>query len=897
MDTIARARELATQGRFSDALSHLNEVRTARADSDLLVFRAQLCEHIGRNEDATDALEQFGRARGASDAARAVAELVRARLAAEMGPADRELEHLQRALSLAERTGTPDHVAWVQLRQLALSADRNGLSSCEAVVSQVRHNVSCAGNPSLSVALHLVLADVEGKHGLLGKSRRHVRLAQGILERYPNVWLTAWSETTLLALAIVESDLESAQVHSTRALSGSRICGAHAVLRSALANSGRLHYLAGDFTSALQLLQEAQSITSHTGTVYLGIRDSIARIYFSQQRYQQSLECLNEVKIADRASFASGNYIHRHSLLTKGEVLACLGRTDEARLHFDEVIALAERAGDVLVEDAARYLSDETQHLAAPPRSNRDAPTPLQPPRLTTPELTVLYERALASRLLFAGELPSAALHRSRANSVCEAVANLPAQLALNRMWRSLDVAYHPDETLPLSLESILQEVALALRHSGRPEILGRVVTGLLRRGRSITASRVVTQTFGQSVTCSEWGRFRPDSRTHAFPLGEIGERRFELHIQTHSDTDSDATADSVGILVSAGLDLERGRVARDGKSSLWPVEELPADGDDSVVAGKMRSVMSYARKIAPTGVTVLITGESGTGKEVVARALHRYSPRSRKPFIPFNCTAVPRDLMESHLFGFKRGSFTGADRDNPGLIRAARGGTLFLDEVGDLSLDLQPKLLRFIESGEIHPVGEPLPLSVDVRIVAATNANLKQLVADGKFREDLYYRLNVIPIEIPPLRERREEIPALAQYFALKWSHDLGRGRVHVSDALMELLTLHPWPGNIRQLSNELNRMVAVCESDAELTTDLLTKSVRDDAQKTKRQAGQPTLRAVSEGNLSQAVGELERDMIVQALEVHGGRVDAAAKALGISRKGLYLKRRRLGL
>lgn len=896
METVARARDLATQGRFTEALSQLDSARSGRTDSQYLLLRAQMCEATGRHEAAAELIEHFSRTRGISDDARAASELLRARLAAEYGPTDREFELLQKALVLAERASGPDQIAWIQLRQLALSADRNGLDSCGALMSQLRHNVSCAGDPNLSAAMHLVVADVDGKHGLLGKSQRHVILARNILDRYPNVWLSAWAESTLLALAIVQSDLVSASLYSARALSYARTCGAHSVLRSALANSGRLSYLAGDFPSALRLMEEALATTTPGGSVYQGIQESIARVFFSQQRYQESLDRLSEVAIADRASLASGSYIHRHSLLTKGEVLAGLGRNREARFHFDEAAALAERSGDVLLGDAARYLSDELTHVEAAAGACRAEPADLTPPRLTTPESTVLYERAVAARLLAAGNLVGATLHRSRAERVCQAVSNLPAQLEVGRSWRTLGVSYRPDDTLPLPIDSALQEVALALRHAGRPEVLGATIADAARRGRCIAAARVVTHTSGHTGVSHDWGRFRRESRIHTVSLGSVGEQRFELQFQPHDDTESDTTAHAIGVLVSSGLELERARVEREGRSTLWPVEELPADGDDSVVTGKMRSVMSYSRKIAQTGVTVLITGESGTGKEVVARALHRYSPRARKPFIPFNCTAVPRDLMESHLFGFKRGSFTGADRDNPGLIRSAKEGTLFLDEVGDLSLELQPKLLRFIESGEIHPVGEPHPLSVNVRIVAATNANLKQMVTDGRFREDLYYRLNVIPVEIPPLRERREEIPALAQHFALKWSHELGKGRVRVADDLMELLVLHPWPGNIRQLSNELNRMVAVCEPDAELTSDQMPHTMREDVE-AHRRAGRTHLKAPSADSLSQAVDELERDMIRRALDAHGGRVDAAARSLGISRKGLYLKRQRLGL
>jgi hydrogenase-4 transcriptional activator len=264
---------------------------------------------------------------------------------------------------------------------------------------------------------------------------------------------------------------------------------------------------------------------------------------------------------------------------------------------------------------------------------------------------------------------------------------------------------------------------------------------------------------------------------------------------------------------------------------------------------------------------------------------------------VPFNCTAVPRELLESQVFGHRRGAFTGADRDNPGLIRAARDGTLFLDEIGELGLDLQPKLLRFLESGEIAPLGETGPLTVDVRIVAATNTNLEQLVQEGRFREDLFYRLNVVRLSIPPLRERRDEIPALVHHFVARAAAEFDKGRIRVGEETMEHLLLYHWPGNVRQLQNELRRMVAFADQDATLSPAALSPEIRRTAIST-RGNGSLHLPAAAPGEkLAAALSRIEREMIRAALRANEGRVEAAAKALGISRKGLYLKRQRLGL
>ena len=219
----------------------------------------------------------------------------------------------------------------------------------------------------------------------------------------------------------------------------------------------------------------------------------------------------------------------------------------------------------------------------------------------------------------------------------------------------------------------------------------------------------------------------------------------------------------------------------------------------------------------------MLITGESGTGKDLVARAIHAGSPRRAAMFLPYNCTSATRELADSQLFGHRRGSFTGAVADQPGVLRTAVGGTLFLDEVGDLPIDVQPKLLRFLEQGEVLPVGETRPTRVDVRVVAATNADLEQRVSDGKFREDLFYRLSVIRIHVPPLRDRREEIPHLSTFFLREASERLGKPGVRLSPDTLDLFDAFSWPGNVRQLRNEVQRAVAMAGGSV-ITPDLLS-------------------------------------------------------------------------
>lgn len=309
-----------------------------------------------------------------------------------------------------------------------------------------------------------------------------------------------------------------------------------------------------------------------------------------------------------------------------------------------------------------------------------------------------------------------------------------------------------------------------------------------------------------------------------------------------------------------------------------------------------MTQLVEEVHKIRSSDVTVLVTGESGTGKELVARAIHALSSRRNRVFVPFNCTAVPKELSEGYLFGYRRGAFTGAVTDSQGVIRTAAGGTLFLDEIGDLPLDVQPKLLRFLQEGEIQPLGEQRPSKVDVRIIAATNTDLEEMVAQGKFREDLYYRLNVIRLRVPPLRERRSEIPTIVNYYINHYSAKFGRKDIQITPQAVDLLMVSDWPGNVRQLCNEIQRVVARAEDSTVISPEHLSPELKRTAAPTTPTTSASTLASMPAATLqnvtlADALEEVERRMIADALRRHGGNISRAARELGLTRRGLYLK------
>jgi DNA-binding NtrC family response regulator len=319
-----------------------------------------------------------------------------------------------------------------------------------------------------------------------------------------------------------------------------------------------------------------------------------------------------------------------------------------------------------------------------------------------------------------------------------------------------------------------------------------------------------------------------------------------------------------------------------------------------------MSALVEEVNRIRSSDVTVLVTGESGTGKEVVSRAIHTLSQRKDKIFVPFNCTAVPKELAEGHLFGYKKGAFTGAVSDSLGVIRSANGGTLFLDEIGDLPLDVQPKLLRFLQESEIHPLGERNPIKVDVRVIAATNVGLEEMVANGLFREDLYYRLNVIRLRVPPLRERRSEIPAIVNYYVNHYSEKFKKRNITVATQTMDLLMVCEWKGNVRQLCNEIQRFVVRAADGEQIQPEQLSTDLKRTVMPITF-ADSGNVRAISNHNsfnietenstIEEAVSELEKRMIADSMKRHAGNISRMARELGLTRRGLYLKLERYGL
>ena len=559
--------------------------------------------------------------------------------------------------------------------------------------------------------------------------------------------------------------------------------------------------------------------------------------------------------------------------LLKAEALIGLNRLDESAATLEEITALSGRCPPSISAEMDRVKGDLLARLGGPPDGRRH------------------LERAV--RVL---SVVGSASAIEQAEGTLARVCSLPSEAP-------------PVKAAPPGVV----DAAALLDLSPNPELLGREALTLIsdldcarRAALVVTSSGVPLEVLAHHGWSAAKARevARATEPGKRLALGELRDRRFYLTVTPKTDIASRDALGGIRTLVETAVALEDHRREERRQASLMPFEPT-GEPDGVFLSDEMLGIVSMARRIAADDLPVLITGETGTGKEVVARLIHNASNRSEQAFVAFNCTGLHRDTADSQLFGHRRGSFTDAREDASGVIRGAAGGTLLLDEIGELDRSIQPKLLRFLETGDVQPLGEPKPVPADVRIIAATNVAIDTLVREGQFREDLFYRLSVVRLRIPPLRERKEEIPPLVRHFLRRYRREMKKDGLELSQDALTCLLLYDWPGNVRQLANEVRRVVAMAEPDDTVTPYQLSPEIRA-APGTARNGRNTGERAPADPDelairidqpLSSAVEQLERAMIRRAIKEGNSRMNTAAKLLGLSRKGLFLKRRRLGI
>jgi DNA-binding NtrC family response regulator len=501
------------------------------------------------------------------------------------------------------------------------------------------------------------------------------------------------------------------------------------------------------------------------------------------------------------------------------------------------------------------------------------------------------------------GDRAAAALHFDRSLAACRAIGHKYHETWIERQRSELSrttLAVAPPHP-PLDVTRtalVLTDVAAILGAGHSIDLLAHRVVSIL------DATAVGARLDVQRVSnCA----FRPEPSTSSdldgdgtFSIRLRGsDRKITVRVTGVRAIDEISLLKSVADLVQAAVNRTAEAENEDDDQNLWPRTVTPG-GDDAVFRSpRMIEVVKIATRLASTDLPILLTGETGTGKEVIARLIHDNSRVKRGPFVPFNSSTVPHELVESQLFGHRRGAFTGASDSFLGLIRTAERGTLFLDEIGDLGFAAQPKLLRVLESGEIQPLGDTQTYRVRVRLVSATNADVDTMVEQGRFRRDLVYRIGGARLHLPPLRERKDEIPAFASLFLTRHAIECERTGLRLGDDFIAALLLYDWPGNIRELSNEIRRVVAMAANGSTLSSaDLLPEiAQRWHARASSGATSAPQAPVVQirlGQTLGDAISQLEQEFIERAMIASGGRFTEAAKLLGVSRKGLFLKRRR---
>ena len=673
-------------------------------------------------------------------------------------------------------------------------------------------------------------------------------------------------------------------------------------LIQSLRNLSRCFLLQGKLAEAKEKAKETIKICKKIGeTLIANLANLIlAEVYLEEGEFDKCEHQLEELEATDAKSdfFMLGNIQRIRGLLAL--------KYNDAQLavhHFSRGLTIFEAAEDLYHKALLHYLIGKTIAENQPQKSVKHLISAGEIFRKLgiEPISKEIEERVEKLKKLEADEEP-----------VEKKITTVSSQLLMLRLAEAT-----------ASRELIFRELVAILRQESKAEkiIIAEINEDkkfypFITHGYAPNESAQLVLKLQEAAFKNELDKFGKAKNIRIFQLRAPSSTPAFVIISPHSEAilENGSSIQPLLRVVELGMDV---CALRDKDKYQSDEQEVSPYTSNSLMPGfihsspAMTSLVEEVYKIRSSDVTVLVTGESGTGKELVSRAIHTVSSRKDKIFIPFNCTAVPKELAEGHLFGYRKGAFTGAVTDSPGMIRAADGGTLFLDEIGDLPLDVQPKLLRFLQEGEVQPIGERKPIQVDVRVIAATNMPLEEKVADGSFREDLYYRLNVIRLRVPPLRERRSEIPPMINYYLNHYSARFKKRDLTITPQTIDLLMVSSWEGNVRQLCNEVQRIVARAEDGEKITPDHLSPEIVRNAKALDQAETNGKIKPIASynstfatfntgshvGTLEDAVSELETQLIKEALTRHEWNISRAAGELGVTRRGLYMKLARYGI
>jgi DNA-binding NtrC family response regulator len=869
-------------------------LRTIDSTHKVLVAQAlALSGHLDSSRRVIGSVDESS----VSAATRSGVALVRGLISEGSGALSEALEHFRLALRLASSAKDDVQIAWAQLRIFRHTIDSSSTGESMGLLPEVRRATARAATRHVSAYLHQCVAVLEGQIGRIDEARRHCDIVDSLLDSAPNAWLRGGNLVNRACLALLNCNYAEATGH----LIAAKRYVARSGTRSSAIDSNLAHcqLMTGKFDEATATLNRVLTSERASHLAVLGALEELTRVHLAMGRLDNCEIGFRRIEAEGARDPALTYTFHiRWAAITKARLLLRAGRAAEAIAFLGDIESQIIRLRDTPL-NAAVHLT--MAHALVLTGARSDAARRLD----ASTQLGITQFRELLAPYYFVSSL--VVEHQS------PAISEQFRHRAF-RLWQHHGNVCVPREmgAVPLGGPSLSPSENLTVIQEGPEQ--NKTASQILDAAAAVldlahTPSLMAPELFSliDAVQCSDGVTLfvnangaNSSGKSVVIPLGNRDMQKSVLLCPVPNDAEKLAGLTAIAKLADAALTLDRVREEARARAALWPREPVEEEHGALFVAEEMQALLVTARRVAATNVPVLITGETGTGKEILARTIHGYSNRAKASFLPFNCTSTPKDMLDSQLFGHRRGSFTGATDNFQGIIRAAAGGTLFLDEIGDMGLDVQPKLLRFLESGEVHPIGDTQPHRVDVRVIAATNADLDALVTDGRFREDLFYRLNIIRLHLPPLRERRVEIPALANHYLQKYAQECGKGDLRLAEETMEYLMLFRWPGNVRQLANEMRRMAALCESGAVLMPEHLSPAIaasRRTIPASERLLDQTELVVRLDQPLAAATAHLERAMLQYALKRCGGRMEETASLLGLSRKGLYLKRQRFGI
>jgi DNA-binding NtrC family response regulator/tetratricopeptide (TPR) repeat protein len=852
-------------------------------------------------------------------------------------------DHAERALHELRAFG--DWLGMAEAyREIAISHQQEGNS--ERALEYFDLGIQIIGDRSAPFMLGKLYTDMQGSYWFLRRPQDGIECLEKSIrffDQTEHVLNSVIAYNNLGINLMLIGDWARAEEMITRSLDLAKSTN-HAHIAGILDSLGELKILRGELTEAHELLEQAVSLARELKREWYEAQAmrNLARCLLAEGEYALAAEKARETielgrRISDRHYPKMAGLVLAESCLMQGNVSECetalqeiedddpssdffvLGNIQRIRglaarengdpelavHHLNRCLTIFEAAEDIYHTGLAHLLVGQNLPLHRKELSIRHLNAAADIfKRLGIDQLYSSATRSLAQLAARPGAAePPVATERS--NSVV-------SQLLMVRLAEAT-----------ASRELLLRELTSVLEQESRAKKIviaewndRKQIVPFITHGYSPTESAELIRRYDEALQKGDDKAFARTKNLAVFQIKALNAPAAVLFVGPQAGAVLNDGTSLLALLrvVELGMDV----IALREKDRSAPIEqEASPYTSSSLMPGfihsspAMTALVEEVYKIRSSDVTVLVTGESGTGKELVSRAIHTLSNRKDKVFVPFNCTAVPKELAEGHLFGYRKGAFTGAVNDSPGMIRAADGGTLFLDEVGDLPLDVQPKLLRFLQEGEVQPIGEKRPIKVDVRVIAATNMPLEEKVADGTFREDLFYRLNVIRLRVPPLRERRSEIPPIVNYYVNHYSSRFGKHDIKFTPQTIDLLMVCEWDGNVRQLCNEIQRILARASDGEVITPEHLSPELKRSARPLTPfgESGNVTpitsfndrimpFANLSEGStLEDAVTELEMQMIRASLSRNNWNISRVANELGLTRRGLYLKLSRYGI